>query len=327
MDFKYPPIIERQSGSEKDRYMRASPERRARMVADLEQQTRKAESSLVATATEELQYAFGGRLPSGEYRNPRGDSYVVSPNDWRPKLHEKAPVVLNHRWVPMELPWLMTRPSGVPPKYRFLPGDWAPEMPIAYPFAALIGAQQQHQPPPGLEGARFIGILSPMPQQYQSVPADWLSQQPSWSASAAYGGQHNNFAALQQPTVAASSQHQPPLCVAHTEEQPSLISADFDKQVPLPATDEGQQPSLSPSLPAAPTQLLSDAEHSQLQQTVDSTGVTEEQLDDEQQLATMLQHWLHEEDAREEWHRTRMERWDEGSSDSPYVGYASATQI
>jgi hypothetical protein len=195
MTFELPEIIARQRASERLRYMRLTPERRAAMLADYERVARKNGQSVVYTALDELRDAHLGNLPCGEYRNDRGDQLVVYPGNWRPTLCERAPIPPNHIWVRIPR-WLP--PSKLGAEYRFFFGNWVPVSPAPVPPFDAAQQHSQHQLRPGLEGATFRGIRPPMPQQL-STPTP-----------AAYGGQEVNFAAPQQHMVAASPPQQPP---------------------------------------------------------------------------------------------------------------------
>ena len=211
MTFELPEIIARQRASERLRYVRLTPERRAAMLADYERVARKNEQSVVYTALDELRDAHLGNLPCGEYRNDRSDQLIVYPGNWRPMLWERAPMPPNHIWVRIPR-WLP--PSNLGAEYQFFFGNWVPVSPA--PVAPFGAAQQHSQPPPGLEGATFHGIMPPMPQRL-STPD-----------SAAYGGQEVNLAAPKQHMVVTSPPQHPFPPPAAGEQQPPA-NLEFSK--------------------------------------------------------------------------------------------------
>lgn len=239
--YQLPPVIAGLKRCLQDDYIRASgnPLRRMNIIQEHARRFRLADADYRALAVEEARCAYqtDGGLPQGVYRNSQGDTFTV--DDWGKVsgISNSAPPEPNSVWVPR----FHRRTTGpVPAGYHFILGAWGwgeltppPDSFLPYRTGTV---------PAGLEGARYLGAMPPMPQHLHS--STYVSCVPTDSVFAGQGSYLPAAATLQQPLAAAgSSLH--PLALTVAERQRYLPFATANAQlynVPVTAAPPGQQP-------------------------------------------------------------------------------------
>ncbi|KAJ4990124.1 hypothetical protein SVAN01_04405 [Stagonosporopsis vannaccii] len=175
---RLPPIITGLHSVLQDSYMRASgnPSRRMNIIQEHAQRFTLTDADYQALAVEEVRCAYQNGLPQGEYRNGQGDMFTV--DEWgKPSTISKSePPEPNSIWIPK----CHRRSTGpVPAGYHFILGSWGFGNPTPPPSSFL--PCRASTVPVGLEGARYLGPMPPMPQHLQScsymprVPTDAVS--------------------------------------------------------------------------------------------------------------------------------------------------------